>query len=287
MNIQNKQRIIGIIVIVAFLALLIPFLFTSGPKKNADTVPANPSMIRLPTFTKKAPDANVGQQKPAEVVPLSQTQLAQPAPAPQQAQEQPPQVPDQDMNAGEKQIPVAVNPPQGASGNENLPPQMMEAQQQPVAETQNAPVVQEAKPVAQVIEKKEKPVTTKAIKTTSKTASKKAQTKAQAKALKVKAHVGKKPIKKSKTETKATAAKGKNFWAVQIGSFEDKARVAKLTKEIQGLGYHVYTQKVTVSKGVTLTRVMVGHETSKDSAEKIAKHLEKSLKLSGTVTQGK
>jgi len=284
MNIQNKQRIIGIVVIVAFLALLIPFLFTSGPKKNADTVPANPSMIRLPTFTKKAPDANVGQQKPAEVVPL-----VAPAPAPQQAQEQSPQVPDQDMNAGEKQIPVAVNPPQGASGNENLPPQMMEAQQQPAAETQNAPVAQEAKPVAQVIEKKEKPVTTKAIKTTSKTTSKKAQTKAQAKALKAKAHAGKKPIKKSKskTEAKTTVAKGKNFWAVQIGSFEDKARVAKLTKEIHGLGYHVYTQKVTVSKGVTLTRVMVGHETSKDSAEKIAKHLEKSLKLSGTVTQGK
>ena len=42
MNLESKQRIIGIVVLIAFIALLIPFLFTSGIKKRHDLAKDNP-----------------------------------------------------------------------------------------------------------------------------------------------------------------------------------------------------------------------------------------------------
>lgn len=39
MSPENKQRLVGIVVLVAFVALLIPFLFTSGVKKKHELAP--------------------------------------------------------------------------------------------------------------------------------------------------------------------------------------------------------------------------------------------------------
>lgn len=69
MNIQNKQRLVGIIVLVAFVVLLVPFLFTGSMKKNpsenpdvTNFQPANTSMIKIP-----AAEQSQGQVNPTPV----------------------------------------------------------------------------------------------------------------------------------------------------------------------------------------------------------------------------
>jgi len=61
MNLENKQRVIGIVVLIAFIALLVPFLFTGGIKKihklaDEEVIPLDP--IAKAINESQIPDAN-------------------------------------------------------------------------------------------------------------------------------------------------------------------------------------------------------------------------------------
>ena len=97
-----------------------------------------------------------------------------------------------------------------------------------------------------------------------------------------------KVIKKFKAVPKIkTKAKNKNIksnmsesWSVQVGSFSDEARIQKLLTQLHGKGFHVYTQKIATTTG-SLTRVLVGRESSKEKANQIAWQLETTMKIKG------
>ena len=66
MSPENKRRIIGVVVLVAFIALLIPFLFTNGVKKHKladDSISIPPeSTVISNQLNQPADTHNEGQQ---------------------------------------------------------------------------------------------------------------------------------------------------------------------------------------------------------------------------------
>jgi DedD protein len=71
MNPENKQRIIGVVVLVAFVALLIPFLFSSGTKNEA-----NSENVPVAINNEEAvPGSNAGQG-PQETISSPQTSVS-------------------------------------------------------------------------------------------------------------------------------------------------------------------------------------------------------------------
>ena len=71
-------------------------------------------------------------------------------------------------------------------------------------------------------------------------------------------------------------------WFVQIGSFSNETKVKNLVDKLQSGGFLVYLQKISTSNG-PMTRVLVGNESSKDSALTLAGKLKNRLKVSGNV----
>lgn len=245
MSPENKQRIIGVLVLLAFIALLIPFLFTSGLKKKqsvSDEIPINAEKRQL-----------IAEQ----IQGMDNTTAANTAPAPSMPSEQP---------ATSMQptglVPDQSEQPQGALPESN--------QTEPV----NTDTNQFGQPVS-VPQEATAPNDQEAMNATS------METAAP---VKIKSAAKKAIIKKSK-KTK-TAKMKKEYWSVQIGSFSNQARVQKLIADLHKKGFRVYMQKITTSKG-TLTRILVGRETSRAKAIKIAKRIEASMKIKGQIVRKK
>lgn len=59
MSPENKQRVVGVIVLVAFIALLIPFLFTSGLKKKDQADSGSEAVASIPVNEVSAPPPSV------------------------------------------------------------------------------------------------------------------------------------------------------------------------------------------------------------------------------------
>ena len=73
-------------------------------------------------------------------------------------------------------------------------------------------------------------------------------------------------------------------WAVQVGCFSNQTYLNRLLDQLQSNGYLVTLRKLnTTSK--TLTRVLVGKESSQASAKKLAEQLEKRFKLRGNIVK--
>jgi len=73
-------------------------------------------------------------------------------------------------------------------------------------------------------------------------------------------------------------------WAVQVGCFSNQTYLNRLLDQLQSNGYLVTLRKLnTTSK--TLTRVLVGKESSQAAAKKLAEQLEKRFKLRGNIVK--
>jgi cell division septation protein DedD len=249
MSPENKQRIIGIIVLTAFVALLIPFLFTNGIRKKqtvSDEIPMTEEKRQL---------------------------IAQ-------------QIQDIDGITMEA-TPVSEEKTVAEPSSMLLPKQLEQTEVLLSVDNQNS-----VPKASAGVEKSEKAVSTKTQNSSFETTSKRAPVKSKIET-KI-AKETKKPIvvktttNKNAQLSKKTAAKSdaKEFWSVQVGSFSNQARVQKMVAELHKKGYQVYLQKIATSNAL-LTRILVGHESSKEKAGKMAKQLEATMKIKGYLVRNK
>lgn len=235
---ENKQRIIGIIVLVAFIALLIPFLFTSGIKKKSPTVDDKTSQkIDTQITTEKTTTMpfieNIQQNE--QSIPNNYTTL-------ENKNTQPIENNKIVQQESVKQTPT----------NNNIKTLLEMPDVSPMTlNSSDLKTLEQEKQVKQLPNKQKNA---------------KKQT------------VAKKPtVNKQK---KAVTIGKKGFWSVQIGSFSDKDRINKIVLELQSKGYHVFIQNITTSTG-SLTRILVGHEDTREKAAKIANQIEATIKIKG------
>ena len=254
MSSENKQRVVGIIVLIAFIALLIPFLFTSGIKKKHQLAS---SEVEIPAATTSA-NQDVG---------------VLPAPSSEQnsifAQ-------GSAKDASKKELPVVLPQQSGTELKSEQPGISTESNQ--VIPTESGLPEQEESSLANAAA-----VNNQTVDVSQEAAAEVKPAVSGSKVVPV--------VPKAKKDTivgkKVVKNKGaKVFWSVQVGSFSDQARVQKMVTNLQTKGHHVYLQKITTSRG-PLVRVLVGHEMSKAKAIKIANQLKVKLKINGQVVRNK
>lgn len=99
---------------------------------------------------------------------------------------------------------------------------------------------------------------------------------------------------KSKTIMKTAALKSKNHkttlasltkpaWALQLGSFKSKDNAVNLANRLRTAGYKAFTHEVKSSKGTTQTRVYIGPEFKQASAAKLSAKIEQKMQLHSLV----
>lgn len=296
MLIENKQRLVGIIVLVVFVALLVPFLFSGGSKKEAKEATdktINNSAIPVTTTTSlNAPQVleqnaptintttNAAANPPAvsgqavDTIPVQTINTEMPSNV---GVQQPEPIKKSSGSIAQPMPPVVKHSAPSLAPAPAATPTVMAA---PVAQsatvaTPATPTMGQpaAQPVATMVEQP----------TTQPVAAVPAQPIAQPAAT----TVAKQPttIQYKKAVLKPHALTGTvtgTFWAVQVGSFADQNHVQKLLKDLHAKGFHVTAQKIKTAHGM-LTRVVVGHEASRAGAETVAAKLEKTSHLKGTI----
>ncbi len=259
MSPENKQRVVGIIVLVAFIALLIPFLFTSGIKKKEQSISeVEVAPVQLADTNAPAVEANslevVSDKLPGDI--SQQAEAVKPEILP------PPGSASVSVNAGANpdiNTPVIVTTNEASTNvpvanvTVNEPATVVKAEDEPVVNPQ--PIKVEEPTI-----KMEKS----AVKTKSVTAK----------------------TKKAKKKAAGKVTSRVKYWSVQVGSFSDEQRMQKFVSILNAKGYKVYLQKINTSHGL-MVRVLVGHEATKEQANKIAAELQKKLKINGRVVGNK
>ncbi len=271
MNPETKQRVVGIIVLVAFVALLVPFLFTSGLKKKsypeggvestsvqiADGNASIPTSLEGVASQTLANDSAqpVATIQPVELLKDSNTStVVPPGDVPFNAT-LPASIPA-DVNAGaEVKVPIS----DVATSATTVP---VAAGKVEVVPDVNRVVKTEEKIESAVSSEVESPV------------------KAKAKV------VVKSPVKNTRVKSSVIKSGGVGLWSVQVGSFSDEQRMKKLVSNLQVHGFKTYLQKIDTSRGV-MVRVLVGRETTKEKAVKISEQLNKKLKVVGQIVSNK
>lgn len=77
------------------------------------------------------------------------------------------------------------------------------------------------------------------------------------------------------TATAKPASSSTGMWAVQLGSFSNRANAEKLAADLRGDGYAAFLSQLGTSNG-ELHRVRIGPQKDRDSAETVAAKLGKS-----------
>lgn len=250
MNPENKQRIVGIVVLVALIALLIPFLFTSGVKKNTQIATNETTPLQAEGTGINTPGA--GEQQPVALPtlpPLPEELAAKTKNYPEELQKQSSSVVQLPTEQVENQGDILPNNDQFLAAGTNTAVAMGTGENAAAIAARNeaeATVIQPTKSGD-----------------TSKVVSGKA------------------------VKNKLGVAKGKGvFWSVQVGSFTDQARAQKMVATLQAKKCRVYLQKITTTRG-PMVRVLIGRETSKDKAMKIAQQLKSKWKIDGRIVRSK
>ncbi len=269
MSPENKQRIVGIVVLVAFIALLIPFLFTSGLKKKEQAVGSNETTTSIPVneTSAPAPSAELSSagnlQTPPAVAPTATETLSSS------------QLPKEESNSAANAVDLPVTTTEVATSNTPSVPSVPN-----VANVTNVPSVPSVPSVSNVPSVPE--TATNVIPEANVAAT-------EANNIKEPVVTTPKSVTKTKLATKKLAvAKGnsKLSWSVQVGSFSDKQRMQKMVSKLQASGYKVFLQKISTTRGLMI-RVLVGREATQAKAEKISQQLNKKLKLNGRVVNNK
>lgn len=262
MNFAKKQRVVGIVVLIAFIALLIPFLFTSGIKRKhsaGDEIPINAKKRQLIAQQIQSINDTDGASVPVPKPVDGEHALV----LPQDQFEQPEGI----LTADDQ---VATTKTMDS-----------QSQQQALPKPETFPIVVSETVFEESAENIPKDIKLVAATATVNTAGKNQKVKKTQTAKEVsRKNTGVKPAK-------ATIGKkdSQEFWSVQVGSFSNQERVQKLITELHAKGYHVYMQKVTTSNQEVLTRILVGRETSKEKANKIAQQIVTTMKIKGYVVR--
>ncbi|EKE01797.1 MAG: hypothetical protein ACD_21C00052G0015 [uncultured bacterium] len=259
MSPETKQRIVGAVVLIAFVVLLVPFLFTNGVRKKqsaADEMPITAE--KRQQITQQIQDISNTATVPSSLPPPVSQSVAMPqSTVLQQNQFEQSGLLPPDDNQAELMVNAVTDSNQVdqsiSTQNEFVATNTPEADLKATVDEPLAPI----KPAVSMKSKSgsiaiKKPV---AIKTA-----------------------------KSKNVKKVMKPNTKEFWSVQVGSFSDPVRVQKLTAELHRNGFRVYQQKVATPKAL-LTRILVGHEASKEKANEIAAKLLNTMKLKGHIVR--
>ena len=89
-----------------------------------------------------------------------------------------------------------------------------------------------------------------------------------------------KPLRITTLDKKAVPA---HAWVIQLASFSDPANAKILQENLRKQGFAAYMQTAKNSKGITITRVLVGPEVSLKRAKKVLTKLEKKNHLKGQI----
>lgn len=209
MSPEGKQRLVGVLVIAVFAALLVPFLFSGGVKKRHDLALTDDVTVGIEGTTIDVPT------QPMEITPNEQSTNVSLEPLANNLPEE----------GVEQAMPVAdVSAPVSGQSREDIST-VLEGKNDGVTELT---VIEEEKVAPKVVAPK--PVK-KAVVAKKKTEAKK---------------VAAKPVVKKTVTSKTTQSE---LWSVQAGSFAEKSSVDRLVEKLQANGYRVYLQKISASSG--------------------------------------
>ena len=91
-------------------------------------------------------------------------------------------------------------------------------------------------------------------------------------------------VKKASHVAKANAANPKKpAWVVQMGSFKNKSNAHRLVDQLKTSGFKAFAHEVTSPAGAVRTRVYIGPEFKQASAQKLSARIEQQTKLQGFV----
>lgn len=72
-------------------------------------------------------------------------------------------------------------------------------------------------------------------------------------------------------------------WVVQMGSFKDKSNATRMAQQLKTSGFKVFTREVKSSSGNVRTRVYIGPEFKQASAQQLSTKIQRQTKLQGYV----
>lgn len=277
MSPESKQRAVGVIVLIAFIALLIPFLFTSGIKKKPQSVGEEAVSVPVAevnaTADNKQPVLNDEQQ--STILPKLPEEVSGKS------------LPDNLQQQSASSAQSVVLPPEPLENQAVADNRGQEPSAGVIPPQKAVPPIPAAPVVANVSTELAAPASPSPVKVAnveSKVAA--AQTIPPKPTLKNQ----KKASVKNKTAVVNKKAKGlikgAKIWSVQVGSFSDQPRMQKMVDDLQAKGFKVYLQKINTSHGL-MVRVLVGCENNKDKAIKISKQLQTKLNINGRVVGNK
>lgn len=92
-------------------------------------------------------------------------------------------------------------------------------------------------------------------------------------------------VKKTSHVAKANLADPKKpGWVVQMGSFKNKSNAHRLVEQLKTSGFKAFAHEVKSPAGAVRTRVYIGPEYKQASARKLSTRIEEQTKLQGFVT---
>ncbi len=275
MNLQLKQRIIGLFVIIALLSIFLPVLFHNthplSKLKLSGKVPKAPStpsvQIQLPQPI-PADTANNDQTAQPGTQPQNfnnaATQNTQPAmqqntqPAMQQNTNNTP------ANTAEKQTPTTpatITPstnPATAANSDTATANTNTQQANNTANTPTPPTITPSTPTTA---------------TTPRATTTPTQTNAS--------NAIENPNLVASTLPTPTA------WVIQLGTFSQKPNANRLVNKLRQKGYNAYIRSTTNSAGNQLTRVFVGPNINKNRLQQVSQQLRNQFKLNGVIIKYK
>lgn len=95
-----------------------------------------------------------------------------------------------------------------------------------------------------------------------------------------------KVVKVTPSHTKKVVVRENEInWTIQLGSFSDSHNADTLVKKLKAKGYPVYTKLGKNTKGDEMTRVFVGPQTQRTTAQSVMSKLEKSFNVHGVIVK--
>lgn len=271
MESKTKYRILGILVIVAIVVIVMPFIhFKKEANRDIASAPPFPEQnAQVSSLVPvQQPMENAIEQKPADTINNpSPTRLA-------------------DNSAVTNRVDAAVTDP-GPSDDQNEPsPVSMNSN----LKSNNADTNQTAQALQTAFnssvqnnthQNKQAPVKKHQTKTIVKTNAKKP------------AHITQRNFKLNSQKSNAISIRDNGLydiktpvWVIQLGSFQSKESAVRMVNSLRANGYKAFFQEIDTVLGEK-TRVFVGPELDQAAARHLAKQLEAELKVRGVVASYK
>lgn len=263
------QRTIGLLVVIAFVIILLPLVFTKNEATSKSKHTKTPIVSEKKTTETPTSDMEIASEIAAQTN-LSTDSIEYNTKALHHAANTQPEQPTPTT----KPIPDSQIKDQVAQA---APPA---SSKEPIdEENKNSLVPEQPQPQFSIISKNNK------ASTSAKTPSKPEHRPAVVKAV----HLTKPALEK---KTKATLAQHtvhnhsklrSPAWVVQLGSFNSKSNAKNLTDRLRTAGFKAFSREIKSAKGKSSTRVYVGPEYKQASAVKLSTKLEEKMKLKGIV----